>query len=80
LWLNNTDCLCFPCAAYELRHSSDLGLLTKWPVFLQNAFGNPAYVNQSELKREIKKKTGKLGGQTGGQAKIWGAMAHLGPR
>jgi len=54
--------------------------LTKWPVFLQNAFGNPAYVNQSELKREIKKKTGKLGGQTGGQAKIWGAMAHLGPR
>jgi len=33
--------LCFPCATYELRHSFDLALLTKWPVFLQNAFGNP---------------------------------------
>jgi len=42
--------LSFPCAAYELRNSSDLVLLTKWPVFLQNAFGNPAYVNQKILK------------------------------
>jgi len=47
-------------AYHELRHSSELVLLTKWPVFLQNAFGNPAYVNQTNLngKREIKKKTG----------------------
>jgi len=54
--------LSFPCAAYELRHSSDLALLTKWPVFLQNAFGNPAYVNQKILK------LGKIlgGRQTGG--------------
>jgi len=37
----------FPCAAYELRHSSDLALLRKWPIFLQNAFGNPTYVNQT---------------------------------
>jgi len=55
--------LCFPCAAYELRHSLGLALLTKWLVFLQNAFGNPAYVNQTILKL-----TKKLGGQ----AKIWG--------
>jgi len=68
LWLNNTDCLSvFPYAAYELRHSLDLALLTKWPVFLQNAFGNPAYVNQKILKLGK-----KLGGQTGDQAKIWG--------
>ena len=32
---------CFPCTAYELRHSLDLALLTKWPVFLLNASGNP---------------------------------------
>jgi len=31
----------FPCAAYELRHSIDLALLTKWPVFLQYGSGNP---------------------------------------
>jgi len=65
LWLNNTDCLCFPCAAYELRHSSDLALLAKWPVFLQNAFGNPAYVNQTNLNGKLRT---KLGG-----------MAHPGP-
>jgi len=76
LRLNNTDYLCFPCAAYELRHSSDLALLKKWPVFLQNAFGNPAYVNQANLNGKLRK---KLGGQTGGQAKNWRGMAHPGP-
>jgi len=39
----------FSCAAYELRHSLDLVLLTKRPVFLQNAFGNPTCVNQPTL-------------------------------
>jgi len=39
----------FSCAAYELRHSLDLALLTKLQVFLQNAFGNPTYVNQLNL-------------------------------
>jgi len=44
MWRNNTDCLCFPCATYELRRSLDLALLTKWSAFLNNAFGNPAYI------------------------------------
>jgi len=65
----------FPCAAYELRHSLDLALLTKWPVFLQNAFGNLTCVNQMNLNGKFRKKTG---GQTGGQTKIWGGMAHPG--
>jgi len=39
----------FSCAAYKLWHGLDLALLTKWPVFLQNAFGNPTYVNQTNL-------------------------------
>jgi len=43
---------------------------------LQNAFGNTAYVNQTNLNGKLRK---KLGCQTGGQAKIWGAMAHPGP-
>jgi len=58
LWLNSTDCVRFPCAAYELRHSLDLALLTKWPVFLENAFGNPAYVNQTNLNGKLRKKWG----------------------
>jgi len=62
--------VCFPCAAYELRHSSDLALLTKWPVFLQNAFGNRAYANQTNLN-------GKWIKKLGGQAKIWGAWPPL---
>ena len=66
LWLNNTDCLCFPSAAYELRQSSDLALLTKWPVFLQNTFGNPAHVNQTNLNGKLRK---KLGGPNGGSSK-----------
>jgi len=41
-YLKNT-LLCFPCAAQELRQSLDLTLLTKWPVFLQNAYGNPSW-------------------------------------
>jgi len=51
LWLNNAHCLCFPCAAYELRQNLDLGLalLTKWPVFLQNSFGNPSWYRFSVL-------------------------------
>jgi len=49
--------------------------LTKWPVFLQNAFGNAVYVNQTNLNGKLRK---KLGGQTGGQAKNWGSMAHPG--
>jgi len=69
LWLNNTDCLCFPCAAYEFRQSSDLAQLTKWPVFLQNTFGNLAYVNQTNLNGNLRE---KLGGKTGCQAKIGG--------
>ena len=60
MWLNNTDCLCFPCAAYELRHSSDLLLLTKWPAILQNTFGNRAYVNQTNLNGKLRK-TAKRG-------------------
>jgi len=51
----------------------DLALLTKWPVFLQNAFGNPAYVNQTNLKRRIKKKPG------GPSKNLGGAMATVGP-
>jgi len=66
--------LCFPCAAHdELRHSLDLALLTKWPVFLQNAFGNPAYVNQTILK--LRKKVG----EKGGAKENLGGMAHPGP-
>ena len=76
MWLNNLDCLCFPCAAYELRHSSDLALLTKWPVFLQNAFGNPAYVNQTNLNGKLRKKTV---GAKRGPSKNLGGMAHPGP-
>jgi len=30
---------------YELRHNLDLSLLKKWPVFLQNASGNPSFVS-----------------------------------
>ena len=56
--LNNTDCLSFPCAAYELRHSSDLALLTKWPVFSQKRIWQPCICQPNELKRESKKKTG----------------------
>ena len=76
MWLNITGCLCFPCAAYELRHSSNLALLTKWPVFLQNAFGNPACVNQTNLNGKLRK---KLWGQTRTKQKSEGAMAHPGP-
>jgi len=76
MWLNNTDCLCFPCVAYELRHSSDLALLTKWPVFLQNAFGNPVYVNQTNLNEKLRK---KLGGPNGGPSKKLGGMAQPDP-
>jgi len=36
---------------------------------LQNAFGNTAYVNQTNLNGKLRK---KLGGTNGGQAKIWG--------
>jgi len=48
---------------------ADLALLTKWPVFLKNTFGNLAYVNQKNFNGKLGK---KWGGQTGGQAKIWG--------
>jgi len=53
-----------------------MALLTKWPVFLQNAFGNRAYVNQTNLYGKLRK---KLGGPNGGQAKIWWAMTHPAP-
>jgi len=76
LWLNNTDCLCFPCAAYELQHSSDLALLIKWPVFLHNAFGNPTYVNQTNLNGKLRKKL--AGGANGGPNKNLGG--HGPPR
>ena len=46
----------FSCTAYELRHGLDQALLTKWPVFLQNAFGNPTYVNQTNLNGKLRKK------------------------
>jgi len=39
---------------------------------LQNAFGNRAYVNQTNLN-------GKLGKKLGGQAKIWGGHGPPGP-
>jgi len=42
--------LCFPCAAYKLRHSLDLVLLTKWPVFLQNESGNPISIAELHLQ------------------------------
>jgi len=67
---------CFPYAAYELRHSLDLALLNKWPVFLQNAFGNPTHVNQTNLNEKLRK---NWGGQTGVKQKFGGAMAHPGP-
>jgi len=50
-----------------------VALLTKWPVFLQNAFGNPAYVNQNILKLGE-----KLGDQTGAKQKsagLWPTQA-----
>jgi len=50
--------------------------MTKWPVFLQNAFGNPAHVNQTNLNGKLRK---NRKGQTGGQEKIWGGMAHSAP-
>ena len=66
--------VCFPCAAYELRHSSDLSLLTKCPVFYKTHL---ATLHMStNLNGKLRK---KLGGQTRGQAKIWGGMAHPGP-
>jgi len=52
-----------------MRHSLDLTLLTKWSVFLQNAFGNPAYVNQTNLNGKLRK---KLGGPNGGPRKNLG--------
>ena len=42
---------------------------------MQNAFGNLAYVNQTNFRGKLRKKLGA----NGGQAKIWGAMAHPGP-
>jgi len=66
----------FSCAAYVLRHSLDLTLLTKWPVFLQNAFGNPTYVNQSTLNWKLRT---KLGGPNGEPSKSLGGIAHPGP-
>jgi len=45
--------------------------LKKWLVFLQNAFGNLAYVNQTNFNGKLRKKLGA--------SKIWGAMAHPGP-
>jgi len=59
-----------------MRHSLDLTLLTKWSVFLQNAFGNPAYVNQTNLNGKLRK---NWGGQTGGQEKIWGGHGPPSP-
>jgi len=49
------------------------GAVDKWPVFLQNAFGNPVYVNQTNLNGKLRK---QLGGQTGAKQKSGGAMAH----
>jgi len=51
-------------------------LLAKWPVFLHNAFGNPAYVNQTNLNGKLRK---KLGRANGGPSKNLGVIAHLGP-
>jgi len=70
LWFNNTDCLCFPCAACELPHSSDLALLTK-PGNFAKGIWQPCICQPNEIKREIKK---KLWG--GAKQKSWGAMAH----
>jgi len=42
-------------------------------VFLQNACGNPTYVNQTNLNGKLRKKLG------GGQAKIWGSHGPSSP-
>ena len=65
----------FPVLLTKYDTAQIWALLTKWPVFLQNAFGNRAYVNQTNLCGKLRK---KLGGPNRGQAKIWGAMAHPG--
>jgi len=44
----------------------------KWPVFLQNAFGNPAHLNQTNLNGKLRKKLG-------GPSKNLGGVAHPGP-
>jgi len=43
---------------------------------LQNTFGNPAYVNQTNLNGKLRK---KLGEPNGGPSKNLGGMAHPGP-
>jgi len=57
-----------------LRHSLDLALLTKWPVFVQNAFGNPAYVIQTNLNGKLRK---KLGGPSKNLGGAWPTQAPL---
>ena len=44
----------FSWAAYEKRQSLDLALLTKWPIFLQNASGNPKQDGCVKLLRKVK--------------------------
>jgi len=44
--------------------------MAKWPIFLQNSFGNPTYVNQTNLNGKLRKKTGAK--------QKYGGMAHPG--
>jgi len=44
---------------------------------LQNAFGNPAYVNQTNLNWKLRKNLGKPNG--GPSKNLGGGMAHPGP-
>jgi len=36
-----------------MQRTEDLSLLTKWPVFLQNASGNPSFVSKLAKRCEI---------------------------
>jgi len=48
----------YPMLLTNFNTAQDLALLTNEPVFLQNAFGNCAYVNQTNLKGKLRKKLG----------------------
>jgi len=49
------------------------GAVDKWPVFLQNAFGNPVYVNQTNLNGKLRK---NWGDKRGAKHKSGGVMDH----
>ena len=63
------------CAIYAYECSPGLSVLTKWPVFLQYAFGKPN-VNQTNLNRKLGK---KLGGPKEGSSKNLGGHSPSRP-